>query len=87
MCVHGYVFGVCAAICETEDLITDFETFFDGGPKGGDVPAEFDAEDGPGLRWDGVVSFALQEVHSVEPESFNFYDGLAFACRGLWDVC
>ena len=83
MCVHGYIFGVCATICETEDFVTDFETFFDRGTEGGDVSAEFDAEDGSGLRWDGVVPFALEEVHSVEPEGFYFHDGLAFACRGL----
>lgn len=80
------VLGICASVREAEDLVADLEMLFDCWTEGGDSAAELDAEDGSGLGWERVVAIALEQVHAVKPEGFDFYDGLAGASGGLGGV-
>lgn len=51
-----------------------------GAAEGDDRAGELDAERGGGLWWEGVGAFALEEVHAVEAEGFDFDEGLG----GAW---
>ena len=74
----GDVLGIGAAVGEAKD----------GGPgeqmggvaagaEGDDGAAEFDAEGEGGLRREGVVAGALEEVHAVEAKGVDAHEGLA----------
>jgi hypothetical protein len=83
VCVDGQVFGICAAVCEAEYFVADAETFLYAVAEAFNCPAEFDAESFGGLRGDWVVPFALEEIHAVEAEGFDFDDGFTVGGGGF----
>ena len=76
---NGDVLCIRAAVSETEDFVVEFETaLVVGTAETDDCARELDAHCRRGLGWEGVVAFALEKVHAVEAEGFDFHEGL---CR------
>jgi len=83
VCGYDDVFSVGAAVREPKDFVADGEAVFGGGAEGLDYAGELDAEGFGGLRGERVVAFALEEVHAVEAEGFDFDEGAGGVGGGL----
>ena len=74
---HGDVLGVGAAVGQAEDLVAYFEVAVVAFAETVDDAGELDAQSAGRLRRKRVMSLALDQVHAVEPEGFDFDEGLA----------
>jgi hypothetical protein len=83
-CLDCNKLGISTSVGQTKDFISHrksiggFCTDFDG-----DAGALY-AQDGPGLRRNGVFPKALAKVHAVEAERLDLHENLAWSQDGCW---
>lgn len=77
--INGDKFGVCASVCQAENLVTLLESAVASWPETLDGTTEFHAERLGRLWWEGIASEALNLVHPVDAKGLDLDENLALA--------
>lgn len=86
MRAHNNVLCVSTTVRQTKDGITLLETAFALRSEFLDYTAEFDTEGLGSLGRNGVVSFALEQVHAVETKGLDADESLSGGGLGTFDL-
>jgi hypothetical protein len=76
MRAHGDILRICASIRKSKHLIANLESTLGTLPQRLNDARELYTEGLWSLRGDGIKSFALEEIHPVETEGFDFDESL-----------
>jgi hypothetical protein len=71
------------SVCKSEYFVADLEALLGLVAQALDDTGELDTQRLGGPGREGIVSFALHEIHTVETEGFDFDNGLSTSCRWL----
>jgi hypothetical protein len=80
---HSNVLGIRSSVCQSEHLVALFEILLSSAISEFCYSTrEFDTKDLGSTRWNGILSYALKQVHAVQPKGLNFDKCLGFS--ELW---
>ena len=85
---HSNVLGICSSVRQSKDLVALFEVLLSSAiSEFCDSTRELDTKYLGSARWNGVLSYALKQVHAVQPKGLDFDKCLGFSELWFGHIC